>query len=98
MYIRKKQNRSGSISVVIVDKSIGKCRYLKTVGISSDEKEIAELYQQGKKWIAMHSGGRDIFAEHLRRQEEKQVTENLLDNIENILLNGTELILNRVFK
>jgi hypothetical protein len=71
--------------IVIVDKSIGKCRYLKTVGISSDEKEIAELYQQGKKWIAMHSGDRDMFAEHLRRQEEKQATEHLLDNIENIL-------------
>jgi transposase len=98
MYVRKKRNRSGSISVVIVDKSIGKCRYLKTVGISSDEKEIAELYQQGKKWIAMHSAGRDIFAEHVRRQEEQQVTEHLLDNIENILLNGTQLILNRVFK
>jgi transposase len=98
MYVRKKQNRSGSISVVIVDKSMGKCRYLKTIGISSDEKEIAELYQEGKKWIATQSGDRDIFAEHTRQQEEKQVTEHLLDNIENILLNGTQLILNRVFK
>jgi hypothetical protein len=98
MYVRKKQNRSGSISVVIVDKSRGKCRYLKTIGISSDEKAIAEFYQEGKKWIAAQSGGRDIFAEHTRRQEERQVTEHLLDNIENILLNGTQLILNRVFK
>jgi len=30
--------------------------------------------------------------------EEKQVTDYLLDNIENILLNGTQLILNEVFK
>jgi hypothetical protein len=45
MYVRKKQNKSGSISVVIVNKSSGKYRYLKTIGISSDEKKIAALYQ-----------------------------------------------------
>jgi outer membrane protein assembly factor BamD (BamD/ComL family) len=94
MYVRKKQNRSGSISVVIVDKSRGECRYLKTICVSSEEKEIAELYQEGKKWIAAQSGGRDIFTEHTRQQEEKRVTDHLLDNIENILLNGTQLILN----
>ena len=33
-------------------------------------------------------------AEHER--EEKQVTEYLLNNVENILLNGTQLILNEV--
>jgi hypothetical protein len=49
MYVRKKKNRSGSTSVVIIDKSSGKIRYLKTIGVSSEEKEIAEFYQQGKK-------------------------------------------------
>ncbi|MDR1103366.1 MAG: transposase, partial [Tannerella sp.] len=95
-YVRKKQNRSGSISVVIVDKSSGKCRYLKTVGISSDEKEIAALYQQGKKWITVQSVVRDIVTEQTRRQEEKLVTEHVLENIENISLNGTQMILNQV--
>ncbi|KAA6331101.1 hypothetical protein EZS27_020254, partial [termite gut metagenome] len=56
------------------------------------------LYQQGKKWLADYLGNRDIFTEHTREQEEKQVTEALLSHIENSLLNGTQLILNQVFK
>ena len=62
MYIRKKRNRSGSISVVVVDKSSGRYRELKTIGVSSDEKEIAALCLSGKKWISAHCGNRDMFA------------------------------------
>ena len=98
MYVRKKSNRSGSTSVVIVDKSSGKTRYLKTIGVSSDEQEIASFFEQGKKWIDFHCGNRDMFRESDRQSEEKQVTEYLLNNVENILLNGTQLILNEVFK
>jgi transposase len=98
MYVRSKKNRSGSTSVVTVDKSTGKYRYLKTIGVSSDEKELAGLYRQGKKWIAVRRGDRDIFALYEQQREEKQVTGYLLSNIENILLNGPQLILNRVFK
>ena len=98
MYVRKKSNRSGSTSVVVVEKSKGKTRYLKTIGISSDEKDISELYRQGKKWVAAQTGLRDMFALHDQQREEKQVTDYLLSNIENILLNGTQLILNQVFK
>jgi transposase len=98
MYVRKKQNRSGTTSVVIVDKTGGKLRYLKTIGISSDGKAIADLYQQGKKWIAHQCGKRDMFATQAQEFEEKQVTDFLLNNIENVLLNGTQLILDPVFK
>jgi transposase len=98
MYVRKKNNRSGSTSVVIVDKSTGKIRYLKTIGVSSDRQEIEALLQQGKKWIAGYCGNRDMFALAEQQREEKQVTEYLLNNVENILLNGTQLILNEVFQ
>ncbi len=98
MYVRKKSNRSGSTSVVIVDKSSGKIHYLKTIGISSDEQEIATFFEQGKKWIDIHCGNRDMFRELDRQREAKQVTEHLLNNIENILLNGTQLILQEVFR
>ena len=98
MYVRMKKNRSGTTSVVIVDKSSGKIRYLSTIGISSDEKTLSELYVQGKKWIAARTGIRDMFIQDERQREEKQITDYLLGNIENILLNGTQLILSRVFK
>ena len=44
-----------------------------------------------------HCGNRDMFSEHDRKIEEKQITEHLLGHIENILLNGTQLVLNPVF-
>jgi transposase len=46
----------------------------------------------------MHIGEQDIFEAHDKALEEKQVTEYLLSNVENILLNGAQLILNNVFK
>ena len=98
MYVRRKKNRSGSTSVVIVDKSSGRIRYLKTIGISSDEQDISGLILQGKKWIATQTGARDMFTLHEQQREEKQATDYLLNNIENILLNGTQLILYQAFK
>ena len=98
MYVRKKKNPSGVVSIQIIDKSRSKYKVLKTVGSSSDVQEIELLFQQGKKWIALQQGNRDMFAVQEQQREEKQVTEYLLDNIENILLNGTQLILNQVFK
>ncbi|MDR1370833.1 MAG: hypothetical protein LBJ72_12025 [Dysgonamonadaceae bacterium] len=85
MFIRRKKNRSGSISIVVIDKSNGKFREIKTIGTSSDISELEKLYVEGKRWIASILGERDMFAEQERNFEEKRVTEYLLSNIENIL-------------
>ena len=98
MFLRKKKNKSGSTSVVVVDKSSGKPVELKTIGISSDEKKISDLYDLGKKWILDNHGHPDMFAAYEKEREEKEVVERLLSNVENILLNGTKLILDRVFE
>lgn len=98
MFIRKKRNPSGVVSVQVIDKSRGKYQVVKTIGSSSDSVSIEKLYYQGKEWLLDHSGKRDMFTEQDRELEEKQVTEHLLSNIENILLNGTQLILNPVFE
>ena len=98
MFVRKKKNPSGIVSIQVIDKSNGKYKVLKTVGSSSDTNEIEALFQAGKKWIVSHQYGGDMFFEQARKEEEKQVTEHLLGNIENILLNGTQLVLNQVFK
>ncbi len=98
MFIRKKKNPSGVVSVQIIDKSTGEYRVLKTIGSSSEEQQIEELYLEGKKWIANQTGVRDMFEEQQKEQEERQVVDYLLSNIENILLNGTQLILERVFQ
>jgi hypothetical protein len=93
MYVRKKKNPSGVVSVQIIDKSRGRYKVLRTVGSSSDVSEIEMLYVQGKKWIAARTGKQDMFLLDDLQREEQQVTDCLLGNIENILLNGTQLIL-----
>ena len=98
MFVRKKKNPSGIVSVQIIDKSNGRYVVVKTVGSSADAPTIESLYLQGKHWLSCHSGEQDIFEIHDQAVEEWQVTEYLLSNVENILLNGVELILNQVFK
>ena len=98
MFIRKKKNRSGTTSIVVVEKRNGIYREIITIGTSYDSSEITALFNQGKKWISHHIGEQDVFEVHDRAIEEKQVTEYLLSNIENILLNGVQLVLNKVFK
>jgi len=98
MYVRKKSNRSGSTSVVIIEKRGGKICYLKTIGVSSDDKEIEELCLIGKKWISEQVGQRDVFLEYAKEQETKELVEHLLNQVEQILINGTQMILNSVFQ
>ena len=98
MFVRKKKNPSGVISIQVIDKSKKKYQVLKTIGSSQDPDEVSLLFNQGKKWIAARCGQRDMFAVQAHEVEEKQTTDYLINNIENILLNGTQLILNQAFK
>src|SRR6266853_6365593 len=43
MFVRKKPNKQGSVSVQIIDKSDGRYRVVKTIGCSSDQEEIDQL-------------------------------------------------------
>jgi transposase len=98
MFVRKKRNPSGVVSIQVIDKSRGQYRVVKTIGSSSDAKTIEELYEQGKRWISQYFGEVDIFEQADRQEEEKELTEYWLSNVENILINGTGLILDNVFK
>ena len=51
MFVRKKRNASGSISVQIIKKVKGKSKVIKSVGCSKDEKEINELVEIAKAEI-----------------------------------------------
>lgn len=98
MFVRKKKNPSGIVSVQIIDKSKGQYHVVKTIGSSSDTAEIESFYRQGKRWISSYFGEQDIFEAYDKALEEKQVAEYLLSNVENILLNGVQLILSNVFR
>jgi hypothetical protein len=48
MFVRKKKNRSGSTSVVVVEKRAGKFKELRTIGIGHTDDEVEELCRQGR--------------------------------------------------
>lgn len=56
MFVRKKKNRSGSVTVAVVDKSHGKFKEIHNLGTTDDIALIDELYEEGKKWISEHKG------------------------------------------
>ena len=102
MYVKKIKNRSGSVSVIVASKHKGSYKKLVTIGISKDKSEIEQLEQKGRDWIRRRKLSIqpefDLFGEERRALEyEREMTERVLSNIDNILLNGTELILDRVF-
>ena len=95
LYIREKKNRSGTKSVVVFDKSNG-FRELHTVGVSSDPQEIKELHLKAQEWIDKHVGQLGLDFDQKILNEEK--VSSFLDCISNVLINGTQLLINKVFK
>jgi len=98
MFVRKKKNRSGSTSIVVVQKVAGRINYIKTIGISSDKQEIELLFYKGQQYVHDLGGQRDIFVDYNKQLNEENLTNHFISNIENVLLNGTQLILNRIYK
>jgi len=103
MHIRKKHNRSGTTSVVVVDKSGGKYKELATIGVSSSEEEIEQLVLKGREWIRRHrletEPELDLYGEEREAKErEMSQAEWFSSHITNISLNGVDLVLNRVFQ
>lgn len=56
MFVRKKKNRSGTVTIVVVDKSHGRFREVHNLGTSSDAHEIEKLEMEARKWIARYVG------------------------------------------
>ena len=67
------------------------------MGSSSDPQEIDNLRRQGEEWIRRKSGMADMFADAEGKSREKREIERFIDSIENILVNGDSLILDRIF-
>lgn len=92
MYVKKKKNRSGSTSIVIVDKSYGKYRELITIGTSKDALKIERYCEIGKQWIKDRSGLLELDFNDYRKQ-----TEQFIQQINQLLINGTELLLTKIY-
>ena len=96
MFVRKKINRSGTISVVVVSKAHGKFTEVKKFGVAKSEEEADELFRKAQLWLRTHDGQHELDFDD-RRSKEVEETERFLGNIDNVLINGTQLLLNQVY-
>lgn len=96
MYVRKKRNRSGTISVVVVVKQDGRYKEIKSFGSSADENEIEALSRKAKRWIDEYGGQQQIDFDD-RRGREREETERVVSNMDSLLINGTQLLLGRIY-
>lgn len=92
MFVRKKKNKSGIISIQIIDKSSGKYKMIKTIGSSKNPIEIEKFVQKGRVWIKEKLGVLEIDFSNKR-----QIAKQFLDNIEQINISGTELLLGKLY-
>jgi transposase len=91
MFVRKKKNKSGVVSIQIIDKSSGKYRMVKTIGSSSNPTEIDMLYQQGLNYI-QHYEGQQTF--DFTSQDFKDAVKQ---SIQNISIEGIHLLLGKIY-
>ena len=94
MFVRKKQNKSGSTSIHIVSKNQGRYKVIKSIGASKDFSEIERLYQKGKNEIVSLSKQSCLFI-----FEKDLIIKNFVENLTNTQIRtiGPELILGKVF-
>lgn len=97
MFVRKKKNASGTVSIQIIDKSSGVYRVEKTIGSSSDPNDIERLVRKARAML--HPGEADqppLFPTIL---PDDAVVENFLDSVSSAHIRtiGPELIFGVLF-
>ena len=96
MYVRKKHNKSGTTSIVVVSKASGKYKEIKSFGASSSEEEISLLHEKAKAWIHSFAGQQELDFDD-RCSKELEETTRVVENMDSVLINGTQLLLNQVY-
>lgn len=92
MFVRRKPNKSGVISIQVVTKMNGKSKLVKTIGSSKDELELKQLVLQAKKFIANYAGQQTLdFAPTI------DLIKAAFNNITTHTEIGTELLLGKIF-
>lgn len=94
MFVRKKPNKSGVVSIQILEKRSGKSTLLKTVGSSSDPEKIKELFEQGKRLINELRGQSFL---NFDIHNEAQLVDLFFSGIRELSLAGPELLLGKLF-
>lgn len=95
MFARKKKNKSGSISIQIIDKSGGSYKVIKTVGSSKDKQKIEYLWKKAHYIISDLIGQGEL---NLLTETDSKIL-NFLTNNDSLKIRviGPEEVLGRLF-
>lgn len=98
MFVRKKKNRTGSISVVVIDKSCGRYKEIKNFGVVSSEDEAEVLCARAREWISSYGGQQVLdFGRTDVQEREEEETARAFANIDAVLMNAPQFILNPIY-
>ena len=85
MFVCKKTNRSGTISVVVVSKARDKFTEVKKFGVAKSETEAEKLFQEAQLWLRTHDGQQEFDFDD-RRGKELEETTRVVENMDSVLL------------
>lgn len=94
MFVREKPNKSGVISIQIIDKSSGKYVVLQTVGSSSDTAEVAFLVKKAKQQILSITQQATL---PFDKDAELEFVDTFVNHLDSFSLIGPQLLLGKIF-
>ena len=96
MFTRRKHKRSGTISVLVVNKSGGGFKEIHRVGVAHSGEEAAALEAEGRHWIATY-GGQQLIDFEGRANKELRTAEDVLSSITSTRLSAAQTIIGKVY-
>ena len=92
VFVRKKKNKSGVISVQVITKVNGKSKLVKTLGSSNDPGRLEELVETGYHYIKKYKG-----QQVMDFSDTKSVYKSVFSSISSHTEIGTEALLGGIF-
>lgn len=95
MFLRRKPNKTGTVSVQVISKIRGKYKLVKSFGVGRTEKEIAFLESQARQFIREQTG----LTNELFENEEESTIESFVSTLFNHQLQviGPEVIFGKLY-
>ena len=95
MFVRKKRNKSGSVSVQIIDKSSGKYKVVKSLGSSKNKHEVEALYKRAIQMMPKLMNQPVLNFSYSNK--DKEILDYMSNNEIIIRTVGPELVLGKIF-
>lgn len=94
MFIRAKRNRSGTVSVQVIDKSSGSYKVVKTIGSSSDKDEVKGLKVAAREYIMNFEGQQSLSFDV---PTDSAFFDSVYRSILDVQMLGPEIVLGKIF-